>query len=73
MGLAIVNSIIRSRGIDGKVDVWSAEGVGTEIKVTFSAEAVEDAESSNCDAELVKVYDELKRPSVDEPFMMARR
>lgn len=38
--------------------------MGTEIKVTFSAEAVEDAESSNCDAELVKVYDELKRPTI---------
>ncbi len=41
LGLAIVNSIVQSRGVDGKVDVWSAENVGTEIKVTFSAETVE--------------------------------
>ena len=27
--------------MNGKVDVWSAEGVGTEIKVTFNAEAIE--------------------------------
>ncbi|KAI0261503.1 hypothetical protein BC834DRAFT_830062 [Gloeopeniophorella convolvens] len=42
LGLAIVNSIVQSKGVDGKVDVWSAENVGTEIKVTFTAEAVED-------------------------------
>ncbi|KAH9029846.1 Fph type histidine kinase [Lactarius pseudohatsudake] len=43
LGLAIVNSIVQSKGVDGKVDVWSAENVGTEIKVTFSAQIVEDA------------------------------
>ena len=45
LGLAIVNSIVQSKGVDGKVDVWSAENVGTEIKVTFSAETVEDETS----------------------------
>jgi hypothetical protein len=46
LGLAIVNSIVQSKGVDGKVDVWSAENVGTEIKVTFSAEIVEEDEPS---------------------------
>ncbi|KAI0292121.1 hypothetical protein BC826DRAFT_911759 [Russula brevipes] len=46
LGLAIVNSIVQSKGVDGKVDVWSAENVGTEIKVTFLAEAVEEEEPS---------------------------
>ncbi|KAI0955957.1 hypothetical protein AcV7_006488 [Taiwanofungus camphoratus] len=64
LGLAIVNSIVRSPGVDGKVDVWSAEGVGTEIKITFTAEAVEDEQASSCDDELVKVYDQLNRPSL---------
>jgi hypothetical protein len=45
LGLAIVNSIVQSKGVGGKVDVWSAENVGTEIKVTFSAETVEEDES----------------------------
>jgi len=38
LGLAIVNSIITSENVDGTVDVWSEEGVGTEIKVAFPAE-----------------------------------
>jgi hypothetical protein len=46
LGLAIVNSIVQSKGVDGKVDVWSAENVGTEIKVTFSAESAEEDEQS---------------------------
>jgi len=46
LGLAIVNSIVQSKGVDGKVDVWSAENVGTEIKVTFSAETAEEGEPS---------------------------
>jgi hypothetical protein len=46
LGLAIVNSIVQSKGVDGKVDVWSAENAGTEIKVTFSAETVHEDESS---------------------------
>lgn len=38
LGLAIVNSIVKSDGIRGKVDVYSTEGVGTEIRVTIEAE-----------------------------------
>ncbi|EMD34085.1 histidine kinase [Gelatoporia subvermispora B] len=64
LGLAIVNSIVRSSSVGGKVDVWSAEGVGTEIKVTFTAERVEDDEAATSDAELMKTYDNLKRPKV---------
>ncbi|KAH8100919.1 Fph type histidine kinase [Cristinia sonorae] len=64
LGLAIVNSIVRSSSVDGKVDVWSAEGAGTEIKITFTAEALEDDEMSNNDAELVNLYNSLKRPSI---------
>nr|GAT60998.1 histidine kinase [Mycena chlorophos] len=37
LGLAIVNSIVKSESVNGKLDVWSEEGVGTEIKVTFTA------------------------------------
>ncbi|RPD61183.1 hypothetical protein L226DRAFT_462336 [Lentinus tigrinus ALCF2SS1-7] len=65
LGLAIVNSIVRSPGVDGKVDVWSAEGVGTEIKVTFNAEAVESpSDSSNFSAELAKVIEHGRRPTI---------
>ncbi|KAJ7671630.1 atypical/HisK protein kinase [Mycena polygramma] len=39
LGLAIVNSIVKSESVNGKVDVWSEEGIGTEIKVTFTAQA----------------------------------
>lgn len=42
LGLAIVNSIVRSEGVDGKVDVWSSEGIGTEIRVSFDVEAFDD-------------------------------
>lgn len=64
LGLAIVHSIVRSSSVDGKVDVWSAEGVGTEIKVTFTAETVESDEVSNGDQELVKLYNSLKCPKI---------
>ncbi|KIK10098.1 hypothetical protein K443DRAFT_670728 [Laccaria amethystina LaAM-08-1] len=37
LGLAIVSSIVTSETVKGKVDVWSEEGAGTEIKVTFLA------------------------------------
>ncbi|KAF9532582.1 hypothetical protein CPB83DRAFT_880691 [Crepidotus variabilis] len=43
LGLAIVSSIVTSETVGGKVDVWSEEGVGTEIKVTFPVEIVESA------------------------------
>ncbi|KAJ7220088.1 hypothetical protein GGX14DRAFT_354775, partial [Mycena pura] len=42
LGLAIVNSIINSESVNGKVDVWSEEGIGTEIKVTFTAQVTPD-------------------------------
>ncbi|KAJ7086084.1 hypothetical protein B0H15DRAFT_987137, partial [Mycena belliarum] len=42
LGLAIVNSIVKSDSVHGKVDVWSEEGVGTEIKVTFDAQILDD-------------------------------
>ncbi|KAK7032859.1 histidine kinase [Favolaschia claudopus] len=42
LGLAIVNSIVQSESVHGKVDVWSEEGVGTEIKVTFTAQILDD-------------------------------
>ncbi|KAL4252318.1 hypothetical protein ABKN59_002599 [Abortiporus biennis] len=64
LGLAIVNSIVRSTSVDGKVDVWSSEGVGTEIKVTFTAEQVDEDESSNADAELMRLYQSLRRPTI---------
>ncbi|WVQ79949.1 hypothetical protein IAT38_002050 [Cryptococcus sp. DSM 104549] len=47
LGLAIVNSIVRSESVNGKVDVWSAEGMGTEIKVTFDVEAVDEDEEAS--------------------------
>ncbi|KAK8864479.1 hypothetical protein IAR55_001729 [Kwoniella newhampshirensis] len=48
LGLAIVNSIVRSDSVNGKVDVWSAEGMGTEIKVSFEVEVLEaDEETSS--------------------------
>jgi len=34
---------VTSENMGGKVDVWSEEGVGTEIKVTFSADVPEDS------------------------------
>jgi hypothetical protein len=42
LGLAIVNSIVRSTALDGTIDVSSAEGVGTEIRVAFVADVVEE-------------------------------
>ncbi|THV02842.1 hypothetical protein K435DRAFT_836182 [Dendrothele bispora CBS 962.96] len=44
LGLAIVNSIVTSESVGGKVDVWSEEGVGTEIKITFFAECPDEPE-----------------------------
>lgn len=38
LGLAIVNSIVKSDGVRGKVDVYSTQGVGTEIRVTIETE-----------------------------------
>ncbi|KAF8689033.1 Domain present in phytochromes and cGMP-specific phosphodiesterases, partial [Rhizoctonia solani] len=50
LGLAIVNSIVRSEAVNGQVDVWSQEGVGTEIKISFD---VEELPSGLGDASLI--------------------
>ena len=42
LGLAIVNSIVQSDNVNGTVDVWSSEGMGTEIRVSFEAEVIDD-------------------------------
>ncbi|KLT42402.1 hypothetical protein CC85DRAFT_246007 [Cutaneotrichosporon oleaginosum] len=42
LGLAIVNSIMRSEAIKGNVEVWSIEDEGTEIRLTFDVEVVND-------------------------------
>ncbi|ORX36568.1 hypothetical protein BD324DRAFT_452116 [Kockovaella imperatae] len=47
LGLAIVNSIVRSESVNGKVDVWSSEGMGTEIRVSFDVEVVEEDEDTS--------------------------
>ncbi|KAK7044175.1 hypothetical protein VNI00_007895 [Paramarasmius palmivorus] len=46
LGLAIVNSIVTSESVGGKVDVWSEEGVGTEIKVTFHADLPDETDEA---------------------------
>ncbi|KAF8525817.1 Fph type histidine kinase [Hysterangium stoloniferum] len=38
LGLAIVNSIVHSESVNGKIDVWSAEGSGTEIRIIFEVQ-----------------------------------
>ena len=47
LGLAIVNSIVRSESVNGKVDVWSSEGMGTEIRVSFEVEVAEEEEDTS--------------------------
>lgn len=55
---------MRSSSVNGKVDVWSSEGVGTEIKVTFTAEIVREEENTRDDSELLKIYSTLDRPLI---------
>jgi CheY-like chemotaxis protein len=50
LGLAIVNSIVRSEGVNGKVDVWSSEGMGTEIRVSFDATVMDDEDDTSSSA-----------------------
>ncbi|KIY43755.1 hypothetical protein FISHEDRAFT_77692 [Fistulina hepatica ATCC 64428] len=50
LGLAIVKSIVTSDSIKGEIDLRSDEGVGTEVRVTFSAE-VKDNVESECPAQ----------------------
>ncbi|GHJ89349.1 hypothetical protein NliqN6_5751 [Naganishia liquefaciens] len=47
LGLAIVNSIVRSESVNGKVDVWSSEGLGTEIRVSLNVEVEGDSQDSD--------------------------
>lgn len=47
LGLAIVNSIVRSPTVDGKVDVWSVEGMGTEIRVSFEVEVIDEEDDTS--------------------------
>jgi len=61
LGLAIVNSIVRSESVNGKVDVWSSEGLGTEIKITLNvelegSEAPDDTTSSNSSSSAATGY-----------------
>jgi hypothetical protein len=65
LGLAIVNSIMMSKGVDGKVDVSSAENIGTEIKVTFNAEVVREEE----DSPLNHLQEPLRNST--EPYLIA--
>ncbi|KAF8606662.1 hypothetical protein BDV93DRAFT_553820 [Ceratobasidium sp. AG-I] len=48
LGLAIVNSIVRSETVGGQVDVWSQEGVGTEIKISFDVEETKPGAADSC-------------------------
>ena len=64
LGLAIVNSIVRSSSVEGKVDVWSSESVGTDIKISFMAQAVEETEGSLVLSELWRAEDFPRPPSV---------
>lgn len=45
--MAIVNNIVNSSSVGGKIEVWSEEGVGTEIKIIFTAEAVNDDDNDD--------------------------
>ncbi|KAL1411557.1 hypothetical protein Q8F55_002519 [Vanrija albida] len=47
LGLSIVNSIVRSDAVNGDLEVWSAEGVGTQIRVTFDVELAEEVENGD--------------------------
>ncbi|EJD49061.1 hypothetical protein AURDEDRAFT_112771 [Auricularia subglabra TFB-10046 SS5] len=40
LGLAIVKNIVRSKNVNGTVDVWSTEGVGTGIRIVMDVEVV---------------------------------
>jgi hypothetical protein len=59
-----VNSIVQSESVGGKVDVWSEEGYGTEIKITFSAEIPEDGEGSVSEMEPFRFDDSVNPPTV---------
>jgi signal transduction histidine kinase len=56
LGLAIVADIVTSDALGGQVDVYSAEDVGTEIKVSFEVETVDADEHSDEDDQIGKGY-----------------
>ena len=64
LGLAIVSGIVRSSSVEGKVDVWSSESVGTDIKISFMAQSVDDTEGSPVLSELWRSEDFSRPPSV---------
>lgn len=61
LGLAIVNSIVRSDNVNGKVDVWSSEGMGTEIRVSFDAEVIDEEEDSSSASSVTSTTSSLGR------------
>ncbi|KAK1920652.1 CnHHK5 [Papiliotrema laurentii] len=61
LGLSIVNSIVRSDSVNGKVDVWSSEGMGTEIRVSFEVEVVEDDDDESSTSSVISVNPTLGR------------
>ncbi|KAJ7593541.1 hypothetical protein C8J56DRAFT_931317 [Mycena floridula] len=63
LGLAIVHSIVQSESVNGKIDVWSEEGVGTEIKITFEAQAPETSASASATEMESFKFDDLDRPA----------
>ena len=64
LGLAIVNSIVTSTSVGGKVEVWSEEGVGTEIKVTFFSERPDGDDGILPDMEPLKLDGQDDHPTV---------
>ena len=64
LGLAIVNSIVHSESVNGKVDVWSEEGVGTEIKIIFLAEVPDDIEDPSPEMEPMKFSHPDEPPTI---------
>jgi hypothetical protein len=54
---------VQSDNVGGKVEVWSEEGVGTEIKVIFTAEAV-DEDGSGSGMEPLNFHDPAHPPTV---------
>lgn len=69
LGLAIVNSIVRSPSVSGKVEVISEEGAGTEIKVVFETEILN--EPYNLQEPFV--FDDPQRPLVISLLGFKRR
>ena len=61
LGLAIVNSIVRSENVNGKVDVWSSEGMGTEIRISFDVEVVDEEEDTSSTSSVTSTTSSLGR------------